>query len=135
MNRYSKASRERLIQCDKRLQKLFLSVLQHRDHSILCGYRGKQEQEQMFADRKTQLHYPHSKHNKTPSTAIDVAPYDKDMRGIDWDNREEFIYFAGLVKGIAHERGIPLKWGGDWSDVWSVKQNSFDDLVHFELIV
>ena len=42
-------------------------------------------------------------------------------------------YFAGVVKGIASQMGIGIRWGGDWDMDTEVKDNRFDDLVHFEL--
>jgi hypothetical protein len=30
--------------------------------------------------------------------------------------------------------GIELRWGGDWSMDFEVKDNRFDDLVHFEIV-
>ena len=66
--------------------------------------------------------------NANPSRAVDVAPYP-----IDWSDRERFTYFAGFVKGIASQMGIDIIWGGDWDNDTDLKDNGFDDLVHFEL--
>ena len=60
--------------------------------------------------------------------AVDVAPYP-----IDWNDRERFTYFAGYVMGIAAKMGIKLRWGGDWDRDHNLKENSFDDLPHFEI--
>ena len=30
--------------------------------------------------------------------------------------------------------GVEIRWGGDWDSDTQVKDNKFDDLVHFELI-
>ena len=54
---------------------------------------------------------PKNKHNAEEpelSKAVDVAPYP-----IDWNDKERFYYFAGVVMGIAIQMGIPLRWGGD----------------------
>ena len=29
--------------------------------------------------------------------------------------------------------GIKLRWGGDWDGDWQTRDNTFDDLPHFEL--
>jgi peptidoglycan L-alanyl-D-glutamate endopeptidase CwlK len=42
-------------------------------------------------------------------------------------------YFAGFVKGVASQMGIPIRWGGDWNSDNNLKDNKFDDLPHFEL--
>ena len=77
---------------------------------------------------KSQLEYPKSRHNLVPSMAVDVCPYP-----IDWNDRERFSYFAGYVRGVAAGMGIDIRWGGDWDSDGEVKDNSFDDLPHFEL--
>ena len=30
--------------------------------------------------------------------------------------------------------GIDLRWGGDWDRDTEVRDNTFDDLVHFEIV-
>ena len=64
-----------------------------------------------------------------PSLAIDAAP-----SPIDWNDRERFFYFAGVVKGVAEEMGIKIRWGGDWDGDNDFDDQTFDDLVHFELV-
>ena len=34
---------------------------------------------------------------------------------------------------VAKSMGITLRWGGDWDMDTQVKDNKFDDLVHFEI--
>ncbi len=98
--------------------------------SILCGHRTKAEQNALFLDGKSQLQYPNGKHNSIPSRAVDVAPYP-----IDWNDRERFSYFAGARGiGVGASPGIAGRWGGDWDKDNKLKDNSFDDLVHFELV-
>ena len=128
MPHFSQRSLDRLSTCDKRLQLVFNKVIQHFDCTIIQGYRPREEQEQAFRDGKTKVHWPNSKHNKQPSLAVDVAPYP-----IDWNDRERFHLFAGFVLGTASSMGITLRWGGDWDQDTEVKDNSFDDLVHFQL--
>lgn len=93
------------------------------------------EQNAAFRSGKSKLEYPKSKHNKAPSMAVDVAPYP-----IDWYDEKRFHYFAGHVMGVAkilHYEGFMthrVRWGGDWDNDTQVKDNKFDDLVHFELM-
>ena len=128
MPRFGKTSKTRLATCDDGLQNLFYEVVQHFDCSVIIGHRGEKDQNKAFDEGKSKVRYPKGKHNSNPSTAVDVAPYP-----IDWEARERFIYFAGLVKGIALEMGISLRWGGDWNNATQLSDNKFDDLVHFEL--
>lgn len=129
MPSYSKKSMDKLEQCDARLQKVFMRVIQKFDNTIITGYRNKEEQEAHFRAGRSQVRYPNSKHNTKPSIAIDVAPYP-----IDWEDRERFTYFAGYVLGVADSMGIKLRWGGDWDRDTQVKDNGFDDLLHFEIV-
>lgn len=127
--KFSKSSRSKLDQCDPRIIKIFETVLKTVDCSIITGYRDKYSQNEMKRTGKSQLSWPNSKHNSNPSVAIDVAPYP-----IDWKDRERFTLFAGFVLGIAKAQGVTLRWGGDWDRDFKVKDNNFDDLLHFEIV-
>lgn len=130
MPSFSKSSVQKLSTCDPRLQKLFNEVIKYFDCTIAVGIRGKEDQDLAFNTGKSKLKWPNSKHNKIPSLAVDVAPF---INGtISWDH-EQCTYFAGAVKGIAVMLGIPITWGGDWDKDNDIKDNKFDDLVHFEI--
>ena len=129
MYRYSPTSEARLAGCDERLRAIFREAIEYCDITIICGHRGRAEQDEMHRTGKSQLRFPHSKHNASPSRAVDAAPYP-----IDWHDRERATLFAGFVLGLARARGITLRWGGDWDRDWQVKDNNFDDLWHFELV-
>lgn len=128
MPSFSQKSLQKLSTCHPSLQNICMSAIEIYDFSVLCGYRGEPEQQMLFAQEKSKLHYPHSKHNKTPSCAVDIAPYP-----IDWENKERFYLLAGIMFGIARERNIKLRWGGDWEMNWQHK-SAFIDLPHFELV-
>ena len=128
MPRFSKRSEAKLATCDPKLQQLFNEVIKGFDCSILVGHRGQFEQAKAVIEGRSKVHWPNSKHNSSPSQAVDVAPYP-----IDWEDRERFHLFAGYVLGIASQLNIPIRWGGDWDMDTEVKDNTFDDLVHFEL--
>ena len=122
-------SRARLETCDPRLQVLFNEVLKCFDFSVLEGYRGRKSQNEKYRQGLSKVEWPDGKHNKVPSEAIDAVPYP-----ICWEDRERFHFFAGLVLGIAFSLGINLRWGGDWDRDTEVRDNEFDDLVHYELV-
>jgi len=128
MAKFGKTSKKRLETCDERLQSLFNEVVKVFDCSILVGHRGEEDQNKAYKEGNSQVKWPKGKHNKKPSSAVDVAPYP-----IDWEDRERFSYFAGFVKGVAYRLNIPLRWGGDWDGDTELSDNNFDDLVHFEL--
>lgn len=127
MNKFSKRSAEILSSCDIKLEKVFTEVLQVCDCSILCGHRTEKEQNSI-PGTNTQVKFPDSKHNSYPSKAVDATPYPYDE-----DDRERFSYFAGIVIGVGASMGVRIRWGGDWDSDNELKDNNFDDLMHFEL--
>lgn len=128
MPRFSNRSKSRLNTCDKRLVELFNEVVKGFDCTIIEGHRGKEKQNAAYNSGHSKVKYPNGKHNKTPSVAVDVAPYP-----IDWKDRDRFHYFGGYVLGIAAKMGLRIRWGGDWDMDTQTKDNKFDDLVHFEI--
>ena len=129
MPKFSKSSRNKLETCDQRLQDIFNEVIKTWDCTIMCGYRGEYEQNQAYHNRKSGLKFPQSKHNKSPSKAVDVAPYP-----IDWNDTIAFASFAGYVKRVAEEQGVQIRWGGDWNRDGFNKDQTFNDLPHFEIL-
>lgn len=135
MSSYSVRSRERLNTCHKDLRMIFNAVIHHFDNSILCGHRDEAAQMEAYNSGRSKVKWPNGKHNRTPSMAVDAAPYP-----LDWQDRERFHYFAGYVMGVAailYSDGLithRLRYGGDWDMDTEVADNGFDDLVHFELV-
>jgi peptidoglycan L-alanyl-D-glutamate endopeptidase CwlK len=123
----SKNSEERLATCDERLQKLLREAIKSVDFTVLCGHRNEDEQEESFRLGRSKVHWPASKHNSLPSTAVDIAPYP-----IDWNDHKTFSRLFGYVERIAHEQGVSVRWGGDWDGDWR-SNDSFVDLPHIEL--
>lgn len=133
MPKFSKKSLECLNSSSPELQKLFRTVIKKYDCSIICGHRSKEEQAQHFKEGTTKVKY--SKHNDFPSQAVDVTPYPipKDWGANDWKERAKFYHFAGYVKAKAERLNISIRWGGDWNGNNTFSDQTFDDLVHFEL--
>ena len=129
MPSFGKTSKEKLASCDPLLQKVANRAILIMDFSVICGHRGKEEQDKAFASGNSKLKWPDGKHNKMPSLAMDLLPYP-----IDWNDRDRFILLAGIIIGVAHELGVPIRWGGDWNSNYVIKDESFQDLGHFELI-
>ena len=125
---FGRKSKERLNTCDSNLQKVFNEVIKHVDCSVLEGHREKDRQNKLFEEGKTKVKYPNGRHNRQPSSAVDVTPYP-----VDWKDRERQTLFAGFVIGVASQMGINLRWGGDWDQDFQVVDNRFDDFPHFEL--
>ena len=131
MPKFSKSSLKKLQTCHEDLQKIFLHVITHYDCTIVQGHRDKKTQNKYYNEGKSKLQWPNSKHNSNPSRAADVAPY---IDGeVSW-NKEQCYVFAGFVMGTAAMMRIPIRWGGDWDQDNNIHDQTFNDLVHFELI-
>jgi len=128
MPKFGRKSRERLSTCESNLQKVFNEVIKHVDCSVLEGHREEDRQNRLYKEGKTKVKYPNGRHNRQPSSAVDVTPYP-----VDWKDRERQTLFAGFVIGVASQMGINLRWGGDWDQDFQVVDNRFDDFPHFEL--
>lgn len=137
----SPVSLQRLATCDPRLQRIVRTVATQIPLLVVCGRRGKADQDAAVKSKKSKTPWPESKHNcpdpRDPSKeslavlsrAVDLAPYP-----LDWNDRDRFILLAGYVLAIAQVSDILIRWGGDWGRNWIIRDESFQDLVHFELI-
>lgn len=120
MPSFGRVSKSRLGTCHNLLQDILNEAIKECDFSVLCGHRGKAEQDAAYNAGNSKLKFPQSKHNQMPSLAVDIAPYP-----IDWNDLDRFKELGTIVKKIAKEKGIDLSWGGDWK--------SFKDYPHFQL--
>lgn len=114
--------------CHPDLQRVFHEVVKHFDCSVLTGHRDQRTQDRHFREGTSKVQWPNSKHNQEPSLAADVAPYPT-----NWADTQRFYYFAGFVMATAKAMDIELRFGGDWDGDTQVLDQSFLDLVHFEL--
>ena len=124
MPKFGKRSKERLRGVDTRLVNVLNELIKIMDVTIIEGLRSKQRQEILLKEGKTKTKF--SKHIE--GKAVDLAPYP-----IDWEDRERFHYMGGMIRGIAKQLNIPVRWGGDWDSDGETKDNKFDDLVHVEI--
>ena len=109
----SKKSKERLETCDDRLITIVSDVLKVMDITILCGHRGKEEQEKAFSEGKSRAHFGQSKHNSYPSLAVDIAPYP-----INWDVKDpRWNIMCDLVLYVAERYGIKMRLGRDFTNL------------------
>jgi len=134
MPTFSKASKEKLEGCDPNLQILFNYVIKYFDCTIVCGERGETAQNKAFADGFSTVQYPRSKHNSSPSEAVDCVPWP-----LQWDNINRMRYFIGFVKGVAKmlkmygAMDVDIVTGIDWDDDTILKDQRFNDFPHFEV--
>ena len=124
MFRFGKKSKERLKGVDARLVSVLNELIKIMDVTIIEGVRSSERQEELLKQGLSKVKY--SKHME--GKAVDLAPYP-----IDWKNRDGFHYMGGMIRGIAKQLNVPVRWGGDWDSDGDVKDNGFDDLVHVEI--
>ncbi len=136
MYSFSTKSADRLKTCSYDLQVILNEVIKHYDLTVLEGHRGEFKQNQLFKEKKSQVKWPNGKHNAYPSKAVDIAPYPiPDNWGADnWKDLVHFYQLAAIVKFVATQKGIKVRWGGDWDGDGDYKDNKFEDLVHYELV-
>ncbi len=133
---FSKKSKFQLVTCDDRLEMIMWDAIGVVDFTVSEGHRSIEDQEKKFKDGSSKVRGGWSRHNFLPSKAIDIAPWPiPENWGVG--NKKElarFYFLAGVIKGIAFKYDIPLRWGGDWDGDNNFNDQTFDDLVHFEIL-
>ena len=118
MPKFSNASKQRLATCHPDLQAVCNELIKQYDFSVLCGRRGEKEQNEAYKKGTSNVRFPNSAHNKTPSLAVDIAPYP-----IDWDNLSRFnemIIRFDTVANMLRADGVITSefiYGGHWTQL------------------
>tara|TARA_R110000787_G_scaffold219674_2_gene328389 strand:- start:186 stop:608 length:423 start_codon:yes stop_codon:yes gene_type:complete len=122
--RFSSRSLERLRTCHADLVLVMTEAIADpdcpSDFSVLEGFRDEAAQDAAYDSGASQLRWPQSRHNSTPSMAVDVAPYVDG--GVTWD----WAYYYPLADHVkrtwnrlslegATTGDYHLTWGGDWA--------------------
>jgi peptidoglycan L-alanyl-D-glutamate endopeptidase CwlK len=127
MPRFSKRSLIQLESCHIVLQRLLRRVIERTDFTVICGFRNQSEQTKAYEAGASKLQFPHSRHNISPSCAVDLAPWP-----IDWKDIDRFKELGRIVKEEwnlmpeSERLRYILEWGGDWL--------TFRDLPHFQIV-
>ena len=147
MPSFGKRSRDNLNTAELDLQILFNIVIKYFDCSVLYGHRSTVEQFDLYKKGREYIDDKwvvvnrrkvvtncdgidvQSKHNTAPSKAVDVLPYP-----IEWGDTDRMYMFVGFVRGIATLLNLDIVTGADWDGDTQVKDQTFNDLAHFELI-
>ena len=109
MPSFGAKSLAKLDTCDQKLIEVCSLVIENYDFTVLEGHRSNERQDELYRQGKSKLQAGESKHNASPSLAVDIAPYP-----IDWDNHSRFYLLAGFMFQAAAELDVKLRWGGDW---------------------
>lgn len=139
MPEFSAASKQKLERVHPELRRLFDTAVKFYDCQILQGERTVEQQRANVESGVSET--MDSKHlianGREYVEAVDVAPYP-----VIWPNKNHpgynkelsrFYHFGGFIEGLAKGMKIPLRWGGDWDSDHDFADQTFDDLVHFEL--
>lgn len=126
---FSQRSENKLITVVEDLQRVCRAVIQYYDFTVIWGERPEDIQNEIFRQGFSKLKFPYSPHNKCPSLAVDVAPYP-----INWKDIRRFDILSGRMMEAADLMAIEIRWGGDWDGDDDLKDQTFNDLGHFELV-
>ena len=116
----SKTSRQKLNTCHSDLIKLIEAVAETEKCAVICGFRGRHEQEKAYYEGKSKAKWGQSKHNLKPSHAVDVVPVP-----LNWEDIPAFEKLGEKIMAKADEMGIKIRWGKNFKGL--------ADYPHFEL--
>ena len=128
MYKFGKKSKERLKGVDTKLINVLNELIKIMDVTIIEGVRSKEKQQEYFKDGKSKIDGITKKGMHQLGKAVDLAPYP-----VDWKNTGRFYYMGGMLRGIAKQLNIKVRWGGDWDSDGKIKDQKFNDLVHIEI--
>lgn len=134
--KYGRQSLEKLSTCHPDLQKILMKAIENYDITIIEGVRTIERQEELVRTGMSKtMDSKHLKQDDGWSHAVDCALYP-----IDWNDRERFVFLQGYLKGLADlmykngEISHKLRLGVDWDGDGNIKEHSFFDGPHIELI-
>lgn len=106
---WGKKSKERLEQCDEKLQLICNELLKQCgfDLTITCGYRNEQDQNWAYVNGKSKAKFGQSKHNTLPSKAVDICPYPTNWETTDY----RWWKMIALAYEIARKNNIKIRSG------------------------
>ena len=144
--KYSTASKVNLSGVTKRLREVYEIAIEVVDLTIVDGIRTMAEQLQNLRNGASQTlesrHLPQPPDNL--SNAVDAVVFP-----VQWELLEagfnavkkvdpslkvlEHFHAMGVVKGIAHMKGVPLRQGFDWNQNGQFEDQTFEDMPHSEI--
>lgn len=152
MAKFSKTSKDKLETAHKDLQTLFQYVITNFDCTVVHGHRSPEFQFELYkkgrslidgewiiTDKKQWVtncdgYKIKSKHNESPSLAVDVAPYPT-----LYSDEDTIRHFAGYVLGVAdtlYRLGLmdnKIICGIDWDNDKDLYDQKLFDAVHFQI--
>lgn len=135
MPAFGKTSKRQLSTIHPKLQLICRTAIRRWDFSVVCGHRSVEDQQAAYAAGRSMLDgvTKKSAHNYTPARAVDLVPYWKGE--LCWHDRERILRFVEYIRGIADALNIPIRLGADWDGDTDLTDQTFNDRVHFELVL
>lgn len=139
MAKFGRKSEEKLAALHPKMVRVLRLAIRLYDFAILETHRTKETHEKYIAAGKTKVPYEKTKHRHSPSMAVDLAPYPivwpESVGGLKPKIKAaaRFYFVAGAILMAGMALGVKLRWGGDWDGDTDFNDQTFDDLVHFEL--
>jgi peptidoglycan L-alanyl-D-glutamate endopeptidase CwlK len=143
--KFGKRSEQQLATCHADLQMIMRVALASStvDFGVVEGHRSLAVQQQYFKAGKSKIDgiTQQSKHNKKPSEAVDIVISVPGKPALGYEIKH-LCYVAGVITATAkmlYAQGKVkhlIRWGGNWdSDSEIISDQTFQDLVHFELVI
>lgn len=133
--RFGVTSVYQLSTCTPALQRLLNEAIRRApkwlDFAVTQGHRGEADQSAAFAKGTSKKRWPDSKHNTSPSRAVDIRPASP-FNPEDWNDKLRFARIVGFIEGVAVDLGIPIRSGLDWNMDGRSLDETFLDLPHLE---
>jgi len=155
MAEFGKVSQKNLITTHPIMQELCQRVVIVFDITILYGHKDKPTQNAAFLSGASKKKWPDSTHNSLPSMAVDVAPWPipenwgdlKSMfpqeRDLAWKERVKFYQMVTAFQICWQQlcddfpeigENFDIRFGADWNGNNNFRDQTFDDLVHIEIV-
>ncbi len=139
--KFSKTSKARLATCHPALQDIMNEIINFVDIGITCGKRTLAEQQfaidtgaSKLSDARNGKHVPPADKEQgleTYSFAVDIVWFNHKNK-IDWASKVYRVLGPAIVE-LGKRKGLNIRWGGDWDQDGDQQDQTFNDLVHFEI--
>lgn len=139
MFKFSDISKQRLSQVHPALQQIMNEIIKFVNIGITCGKRTMEEQKKLVSQGKSQTlnsrHIPKKEKgmgNEEFSRAVDIVWYNNHRNKYDYSTVAYRVLGPAIVQ-LGKQMGHNIRWGGDWDQDQDYNDQSFMDLVHFEI--
>jgi peptidoglycan L-alanyl-D-glutamate endopeptidase CwlK len=95
------------------------------------GKRTAEEQNQLFKDGYSKCDGYKIQSNHQSGDAFDINVF---VNSKVVENKEMLCVVAGVMFSCAEELNIKIRWGLDWDQDGDIRDNTFNDMYHFEII-